>query len=69
MKYLRKIKFLTLTDIDMHFNPLKKEVCLNNVSIQDLNSKKTQCVPITKISWLTLFRETITVYSEQRSNT
>jgi hypothetical protein len=40
--------------------------CKEHINIQCLTSKKTQCVSITKINWLTLFRKIITVYSENR---
>jgi hypothetical protein len=45
---------------DYHFNA---KAHLNNIS-SDRTAKKTHCVSITKINWLMLFKETVSVYNE-----
>jgi hypothetical protein len=47
---------------------LKSEPYQNNMYCLVPNSKTTQCISVTKISLLMPFSETITVYSEYRTN-
>jgi hypothetical protein len=43
------------------------EARLNNIKDLVRTAKKTQLLTITKINWLTLFKEIITVYYENRT--
>jgi hypothetical protein len=57
---------LTLGSWHLYINPLKPKIVLifkNSVR----TAKKTQLFTITKINWLTLFKEIIAVYSENNT--
>jgi hypothetical protein len=49
------------------FNPLKPKLIKNIFKNSVRTAKKTQHFTITKINWLTLFKEIIAVYSENRT--
>jgi hypothetical protein len=49
---------------DVDINPLKPKLILNSIKNSVPASEKTQCVSITKISWMMLFKEIIIVYSK-----
>jgi hypothetical protein len=49
-------------------NPLKPKLVQIIFMHSDLTAKKTQLFTITKINWLTVFKEIIAVYSESHKN-
>jgi hypothetical protein len=48
-------------------SPLKPEARLNNIKNSVRTAKKTHHFTITKINWLTLFKEIIAVYYENHT--
>jgi hypothetical protein len=52
-----------------HANPLKHKVHVNSLIFKDSvrTAKKTPHFTITKINWLTLFKEMVDVYSENHT--
>jgi hypothetical protein len=55
------------TYTEAHINLLKPKLVLIVVMNSVRTAKKTQHVTITKINWLTLFKEIIAVYSENHT--
>jgi hypothetical protein len=54
--------------IELKINNLKQEAHLNNIYKSPvLTSKETQHLSITKIDWLTVFKDIIAVYSENHT--
>jgi hypothetical protein len=55
------------TSLESVFNPLKPTLVYITFKNSACTSKTTPAVTITKISWLMLFKEVITVYTENHT--
>jgi hypothetical protein len=67
-RFLKNIGFVSSDEespsCSNHFNPLKLKLVLIIFKHSFHASKKTQPISITRINWLMMFKEIITVYSE-----